>query len=153
MERCGAKKATILGAGRFEIQNENTSRVKWIVRRKAACSAGWRRMGKKNFTRVRVKFKTRRGGDSNPRYPFEAHSISNRARSTNSVTSPSIFFVFCKSIYTDFTKNFRALLHNTKRMQQKTIFSAEFYRTKSPIRSNMRCGIEHQLPQQDIGIL
>ena len=60
MERCGAKKATILGAGSFEIQNENTNRVKWVVRRKAAFGAGWRRMGKKNFTRVRVKFKTRR---------------------------------------------------------------------------------------------
>ena len=81
MERCGAKKAMILGAGRFEIQNENTNRVKWFVRREAACGAGWRRMGKKNFTRVRVKFKTRRGGDSNPRWAFDPHAISNRARS------------------------------------------------------------------------
>ena len=89
MERCGAKKAMILGAGRFEIQNENTNRVKWVVSREAACSAGWRRMGKKNFTRVRVKFKTRRGGDSNPRYTFGAHSISNRARSTT--PSPLLF--------------------------------------------------------------
>ena len=28
MERCGAKNATISGAGSFEIQNENTNRVK-----------------------------------------------------------------------------------------------------------------------------
>ena len=60
MERCGAKKATILGVGSFEIQNENTNRVKWVVRREAVCGADLRRMGKKNFTRVRVKFKTRR---------------------------------------------------------------------------------------------
>ena len=88
VERCGAKNATILAAGRRGIRSENTNRVKWVVRREAACGADWRRMGKKNFTRVRVKFKTRREGDSNPRYPFEAHSISNRARSTNSVISP-----------------------------------------------------------------
>ena len=55
----------ILGAGRFEIQNENTNRVKWVVRRKTVCCAVWRRMGKKNFTRVRVKFKTRREREQN----------------------------------------------------------------------------------------
>lgn len=39
MERFGAKKATILGAESFEIQDENTNRVKWVVRRKAVCGA------------------------------------------------------------------------------------------------------------------
>ena len=39
---------------------KNTNRVKWVVRREAVCGADLRRMGKKNFTRVRVKFKTRR---------------------------------------------------------------------------------------------
>lgn len=78
MERCGAKKATILGAGRFEIQNENTNRVKWVVRRKAAFGAGWRRMGKKNFTQVRVKFKTRRERDLNPRNPCGLNGFQDR---------------------------------------------------------------------------
>ena len=62
MERCGAKKASILAAGRRGIRSENTNRVKWVVRREVACGADWRRINKKNFTRVRVKFKT--GGEN-----------------------------------------------------------------------------------------
>ena len=61
VERCGAKKASILAAGRRGARSENTNRVKWVVSREAACGADWRRINKKNFTRVRVKFKTRRG--------------------------------------------------------------------------------------------
>ena len=39
VERCGAKKATILGAGRRGVRSENTNRVKWAVSREAFCGA------------------------------------------------------------------------------------------------------------------
>ena len=64
MERCGAKKATISGAGRRGARSKNTNRVKWVVSRESAWGVRLRRINKKNFTRVRVKFKTRRERES-----------------------------------------------------------------------------------------